>query len=373
MLVSGCDEFVTARGRTTGISTQEYRRHLPSRGDEEPCRASASSPSRPGATRPGTSPSSDRSASSATAPSRSSAGSTGGAAELTLRVRPLLAFRGLHRLQTRDGRLGRDRRGPRRDVLGASRSPICPGSSCAESSPRRGRDPAWYRHFRYAEEAARGYDCEEDLWSPLEWEWTLRPDAQAFALFSLDEVAGDPDGFLDAERRRRQHFAPTGDSVFDELARPRRGLRRRGGPPRARRSWRAIRGSPTGGAQAMIAAPGLALAQGRSARSRGSSTPSRPTAATASSRATSRGDAGEPEYDSIDASLWFILAVEWFGRARRNPARPSPLLGAVRAIIDAYRRGTRSDIGVGPDGLLSGDSARPPADLDGCRRRRPGR
>jgi hypothetical protein len=50
---------------------------------------------------------------------------------------------------------------------------------------------------------------------PLEWEWT-RLDAQAFVLFSIDEVAADPDRFLEEERRRRG--CRTQDPVFDSIA-----------------------------------------------------------------------------------------------------------------------------------------------------------
>src|SRR5512146_2092431 len=67
-------------------------------------------------------------------------------------------------------------------------------------------------------------------------------------------------------------------------------------------------------------------------------------------------DTSVAQYDSIDAPLWFVLAVEWFARVRRNPTRPAPLLGTVRSILSAYRAGTRFGIGVGPDGLLAGDA-----------------
>ena len=68
-------------------------------------------------------------------------------------------------------------------------------------------------------------------------------------------------------------------------------------------------------------------------------------------------DRDEPDYGAIDAPMWFVLAVEWFGRARREPGKPPPLLDAVREIIDAYRKGTSFGIGAGPDLLLSGGAA----------------
>jgi len=353
MLVSGCDEFVTAGGRSTGISTQEYHDVFHPEGMKNLSRFRLEPfPTWRHETEDFAIERSlclvrDRAVTIVRWVNR-------GTAELTLRVRPLLAFRGLHRLQaeTTDWDASVEVRG---ETSWVKPLPYLPRLFLRGVFAATRSDPAWYRRFRYAEEAARGYDCEEDLWNPLEWEWTLRPDAQAFALFSLNEVAGDPDGFLDAERRRRREYAPTGDSVFDELARRSEAFVAESD----HRRTTVLAGYPwltDWGRQAMVAAPGLALAQGRAG------TLSRVLNTFASDQRDGLipghfdGDAAQPEYDSIDASLWFVLAVEWFGRARRNPARPSPFLAAVRAIVDAYRRGTRSRIGVGPDGLLSGDA-----------------
>jgi predicted glycogen debranching enzyme len=67
-------------------------------------------------------------------------------------------------------------------------------------------------------------------------------------------------------------------------------------------------------------------------------------------------DAGEtPEYNTIDASLWFVHAVGRYldytkdeGTVRRV-AWP-----AVRAILDGYRQGTRYGIRMDADGLIAG-------------------
>jgi predicted glycogen debranching enzyme len=354
MMVSGCEEFVTARGATDGISTQIYRDATAPDGlgnlsrfrlepfptwrhetDDFAIERSLCLVR-------------DRSVTIVRYVNR-------GASEITLRVRPLLALRGSHRLQreTSDWDPSTEVRG---ETSWVRPFPYLPRLYLRGVFAATRSDPVWYRNFSYAEETARGYDSLEDLWSPLEWEWTLRPDTQVFALFSVDEVAGDPDHFLDQERRRRGAFARTGDAVFDELARRAGDFVVEASP----RSVTILAGFPwlaDGGREAMVAAPGLALANGRfgalapvlntfAAMQRDGLIPSH-----------FRGEEGEPEYDSIDASLWFILAVEWFGRARRSPGRPSPLLGAVRSVVGAYRRGTRFGIGLGPDRLVTGGAA----------------
>ena len=353
MMVSGGDEFVTAGGVTEGISTQAYRDAVHPDGGRSLSRFRLE----PFPTWLHQTPAFSIERSVCLVRERSLAivrWVNRGASEIGLRVRPLLAFRGSHRLQaeTPDWDASTEARGEVSSVRPVAYLPRLYLRGVFASTRV---DPLWYRHFVYAEETRRGYDDEEDLWSPLEWEWTLRPDARAFALFSLNEVASDPEHFLDEERRRREAFARTRDPVFDELAgraetflaeaEHGRGTILAGFPWLA--DW---------GRQAMVAAPGLALATGRFGA----------VAPVLNAFAALRRDGlipnhfsreeGDPEYDSVDASLWFILAADWFGRARRNPHRPSPLLGAVRAIVDAYRRGTRFGIGVGPDGLLVASS-----------------
>jgi predicted glycogen debranching enzyme len=216
-------------------------------------------------------------------------------------------------------------------------------------------DAAWYRRFRYAQDAERGYDSREDLWSPLEWEWSLPAGSEAFLLFSLEEVAADPGHLLEGERHRREAFVRTGDVLFDELARRAEAFLVEGDY----RDGTILAGFPwfTDCARdTMISAPGLALATrryGAAARALNTFAAMRLDGLLPNRFS---GELAEPDYAAIDAPLWFILAVDWFGRARRNPSRPSPLLGAVRAILSAYHQGTRFGIGVGADGLLAGDA-----------------
>ncbi|HEY3205278.1 MAG TPA: amylo-alpha-1,6-glucosidase [Thermoanaerobaculia bacterium] len=353
MLVSACDEFVSARGVTTGISTQVYKGAVHPEGSRYLVKFRME-PYPTWRYETGTFSIErslclirDRSVTIVRYVNR-------GASEIVLRVRPLLAFRGSHRLQreTTDWDPSTEVRG---EVSWVRPLAYLPRLYMRGVFAATRLDPVWYRNFSYELETARGYDAAEDLWSPLEWEWRLRPDAQAFLLFSLDEVAADPDHLLEGERRRRKSFARTNDPVFDELA-----LRAENfvvEPDYHNASIMA--GFPwlaDWGRQTMIAAPGLALATGRFG----------PLARVLNSSAAMRrdglipnhfsGEEGEPEYDAIDAPLWFVLAVEWFGRARRSPGRPAPLLGAVRSVIEAYLRGTRFGIGVGPDGLLVGSA-----------------
>jgi predicted glycogen debranching enzyme len=64
-------------------------------------------------------------------------------------------------------------------------------------------------------------------------------------------------------------------------------------------------------------------------------------------------DGGTPEFNAVDASLWFIIAVHDFIEAAHPPDRVRRQLGeAVMAILDGYAAGTRFGIVADVDGLL---------------------
>src|SRR5260370_22979328 len=66
-----------------------------------------------------------------------------------------------------------------------------------------------------------------------------------------------------------------------------------------------------------------------------------------------------PEFNSVDASLWYVIAVHEFLQAcedRGEPAAPAvrQALGrAVQSILTGYTRGTRYGIHADGDGLLA--------------------
>jgi predicted glycogen debranching enzyme len=107
------------------------------------------------------------------------------------------------------------------------------------------------------------------------------------------------------------------------------------------------------GRDTMIALPGLTLATGRASDA----------AAILRTFAehTSQGmlpnrfpDGGEsPEYNTVDAALWFFHAVDAYLSATNDQSLLAVLYPTLKQMIDWHRRGTRYGIGVDPaDGLL---------------------
>ncbi|HYK42726.1 MAG TPA: amylo-alpha-1,6-glucosidase [Thermoanaerobaculia bacterium] len=352
MLVNSCDEFVTVDGEETGISTQAYDGAVYPEGDARLVRfALAPFPVWRYETGKFSIERSlclvrDR---SVTIVRYRNCGEK----ELSLLVRPLLRFRGATELRSETDEID-DAVEIRGELSWLRPAAFLPKLFLRAVGAETQADPHWYRHFIYEAERAPGEAAPmEDLWSPVRWTWTLPPGCEAWVLFSREEIAGDPRPLYRGERERRAGYSPLGDTSFDELSR------------RAEvfltedREGSILAGFPLlsdQGRDAMVAAAGIAIATGKFGAV------ARVLNAFASMRreglipARFDPEKGQPEYDSVDAPLWLILAIEWFGRWRNNPSLPPPLLGAVRSILSSLSRGTRFGIGVAGDGLIVADS-----------------
>jgi predicted glycogen debranching enzyme len=219
-------------------------------------------------------------------------------------------------------------------------------------------DPEWYRNFMYLQERERGLDSSEDLASPglFRWDlaqgdavWLLSADPQAPAdpaLSAVDRFAA----FEQAERERRGRFTTPLEAAADAyLVDGRHGKTIVAGYP-----WFTDWGRDT-----FVSMRGLALALGRLEDARQilltwSGTVSE---GMLPNRFPDRGDAAE--YNSVDASLWFVIAVGDFLDACRRHQYPldaadqTRLESAVAAILSGYGQGTRYGIRADTDGLLA--------------------
>ncbi len=78
----------------------------------------------------------------------------------------------------------------------------------------------------------------------------------------------------------------------------------------------------------------------------------------ANDRFPDRGE--QPEYDSVDSSLWYVIAVhDYLGAAAARGYRREhrAMIDAVEAILTGYIAGTRYRIRMDTDGLLAAASA----------------
>jgi len=270
-----------------------------------------------------------------------------------LRVRLLLGGRDFHALMHENAALSFD---PEIDGGALRFRPYAGGPAVVvAASGRYQHQPVWYRHFLYEEERDRGLDFVEDLASPGEWSFELgeaeaalvltadgagRTSALAPARAALDEARA-------AESARRAALGTRIDRSADQYLAARRGGRT------------LIAGYPwfgDWGRDTFIALRGLLLATGRVREAI--------EVLLAWAGLVSEGmlpnyfpdAAGTPEYNTVDASLWYAVVVgETVAQAGASldGGAGRRLRDAVEAILTGYAAGTRYRIGATDDGLLA--------------------
>jgi predicted glycogen debranching enzyme len=274
-----------------------------------------------------------------------------------LRVRPLLSgrdFHGTHHENNTfrfdaDSRGDRVRWNPYHDIPAV----------VAGSNGLYHHAPTWYRSFCYVEERARGLDYLEDLASPGFFESDLQAGAASLIFFAEgfakigDEAAGTAEIITNLraeELERRAAFSTPLDTAADRY------LVKRGSGKTI------IAGYPwfgDWGRDTFISLRGLCLATNRleTARDILAEWAGTVSMGMLPNRFPDRGV--DPEYNSVDASLWYIVAVfEYLHAAHDRPDLENrevtaKLHGAIEAILSGYSAGTRFGIGADEDGLLA--------------------
>ena len=291
------------------------------------------------------------------------------AGPVTLRVRPFLSGRDYHSMHHENGAFRFE--------------PAFPGSGSVESegpygivafTPYSGvpqiefrtngeyrHSPDWYRNFLYEAERERGLDDTEDLATPGEFVWQLSgPGAEAICVLRATgamtpafenprSVESMANALRRAETERRAAFPTTLDRSADAyLVRRRTGRTIVAGYP-----WFTDWGRDT-----FIALRGLCLATGRLREARD--------ILLEWADAVSQGmlpnrfpDHGEePEFNAVDASLWYVIAVHEFLEGAASASNlisdsdQQVLRRAVEQIVEGYAAGTRFGIRLDADGLL---------------------
>ena len=221
---------------------------------------------------------------------------------------------------------------------------------------------SWWRGFRLAEEAARGFPCTEDAWEALEGQLVVSADTGASFHAGVDQqaVRARPDLISSARRD-------------DEAALKRAGTKSSDSTPGrlviAANQFIVDRVHPDGtsgktliagypwftdwGRDTMISLPGLVLKTGQpdiaesilktfAAHEHQGLIPN-----------VFSDDGTPPMYNTVDASLLFIEAVRRWHEVVKDPRRLEVFWPTVTSIIEHYTNGTLHGIGVDEsDGLV---------------------
>ena len=270
-----------------------------------------------------------------------------------LELRPLIAFRDYHSLSQENEALNTVMV-VEQGIVSFTPYASLPTLYLAHNATYVGTEGAWYREFQYEVERERGLEFSEDLFQPGLLQFNLADTPATVIASTQPSNAADVGLYRANEIQRRQSViaqAGFADEAGKTLAiAADQFIVSRGNDKTviAGYHWFSDWGRDT-----MIALPGLALATRRSDIAQ--------SILRTFAQAADQGmlpnrfpDGGEtPEYNNVDATLWFFEAVRAYVAASNDTAFVRAELYNVMADIVAWHiRGTRYNIRAATDGLL---------------------
>lgn len=226
--------------------------------------------------------------------------------------------------------------------------------------------PQWWYRFCYRKDIARGQDGFEDLYTPGAFEYHLSDGQSCQFTASLNNPI--PVGFTTTSRRRSNRLTKLAESVGPGADETTRRLAAATDAFVVQRSFPNSQASPTilagyhwfadWGRDAFVAMPGLLLETRQFEQARGVFRTF--IEHMSNGMIPNRFDDYSPwaHFNSIDASLWFVVAAERYLRATDDVTFwRGMLMPACNSILTAYYDGAQFDIRADGDGLLTGGSA----------------
>ena len=230
----------------------------------------------------------------------------------------------------------------------------------AQNNGKFENKPEWFNSFYFEKEAQRGLDTMEDLACPGEFHFDMTNN-DAIILFGGGERVSDQikatdvsaqkvfESLYDSEGKRRTQISRLQRSAQQYIVKRKSGKTIIAGYP-----WFTDWGRDT-----FIAIRGLCMTLGdhETARSILVEWANTVSQGMIPNRFPDSGDV--PEFNSVDASLWYIVAVhdywqllEQLGQ-KRNADETGILQTAIEAILEGYSKGTRHGIREDEDGLIA--------------------
>ena len=231
----------------------------------------------------------------------------------------------------------------------------------------------WWRGVHHREEAARGLAAEEDLWHAGTFAGPLRAPGDVLEVVAwADDLATEPPPAVEivaSARERHRALAAAGPvDRADHGTDTETETRHRVEPEiagalsiaadafvvRTAEGVDVVAGYPWFGAwsrDTMTSYEGLFLDTGRAEE--GTELLRGYAATVSEGMLANTADTGELCYNTSDASLWFLHAVERHVTRTGDTDLAAELLPALRQVVDAHLRGTRFGIRVEGDGLLT--------------------
>jgi predicted glycogen debranching enzyme len=274
--------------------------------------------------------------------------------EIKLEVRPLIAFRDYHGTTYENTALNPHIETDHEQTTFKPYGDL-PALHLAHDPADIDPNGFWYRNFQYAVEQERGLDFTEDLFSPCALTFDLNTTRKISIIASTERHdAINAESYRQAETQRRSTINNDADAANKLVLLLRTAAnqfivaRQQGETVVAGYHWFADWGRDT-----MIALPGLTLVNGRwdVAKNILAEFATHVDQGMLPNRFPDAGEA--PEYNTVDATLWFFEAVRSFLQYTGDYefVRTS-LYSVLQDIVHWHIKGTRYRIHVDEDGLL---------------------
>lgn len=280
--------------------------------------------------------------------------------DITLKLKPFVSYRDYHGIMRANDGINR---GFHFDGETLKLHPYNGTPELAISVPGSifAPQPDWYKGYIYSGERDRGMECEEDLFTHGEFYVRLKKGDVLSVVASVEPTkTKDPDKLFAAEKKRREklisslkvkdEFASTLALAADQF------VVKRGKDQKtiiAGYHWFSDWGRDT-----MISLPGLCLSTGRFDDAK--------KILQAFAKYVDQGmipnrfpDVGEePEYNTVDATLWYVVAAYLYYKKTDDKAFiVKELFPLFEEVIDWHIKGTRYGIKADSDGLLNAGEA----------------
>jgi predicted glycogen debranching enzyme len=218
------------------------------------------------------------------------------------------------------------------------------------------QDGLWFMNMEYLREFDRGHQFNEDVFSHGEFILSAKEGDTIQVVISTDKISSTAIKLIEKEKTRREKlFAPL--KVKDEFTKQLslaadQFIVKRGDDLKT-----IIAGYPwfsDWGRDTMISLPGLCLATGRFSDAE--------KILKTFAKSVDKGmipnrfpDLGEePEYNTVDATLWYFVAIYQYCEAvGKNTLAQKELWSTLKDVIEWHEKGTRYQIKEDNDGLLS--------------------
>jgi predicted glycogen debranching enzyme len=277
-------------------------------------------------------------------------------------ITPLTTYRSFHELTSADGQTVSVEAANERAIVrfGSDDRAL----ALVSEHGRFEANGCWWWGFRFREETARGLADRGELYAPGTFRFRLAT-SESCAVVASTELSIEPDaeGALQAVRNRqaallRTASAEASDPLIQQLVLAADQFivaRELPGKPNGESIIAGYHWFNDWGRDTMIALPGLCLSTGRfdEAESILRSFAGFVDQGLLPNNFPDRAGV-VPGYNTVDATLWYVLAIDAYVRTTGNARLVDDLLPVLRDIVRHHLEGTRYHIGVDPaDGLLS--------------------